>query len=895
MASPLLRVIKIIIGFYLVVGIIIWLSSPYVIRYFLVNYLNENNLQLSESSSIGYNPLISSLTFNDVVVLNKEKNNKKVLSVKELLVEMKLRQLFFDNIDIAFFKVDSLYLHSQLKNGNLSIAGMEVTNLNDSEDVPSSKLDFSYRINIPFLNIEDSIAEIEIKSVVNTFKVKSLSLTDIGVSFDSQRLSLNLDGTFNEAKLGLSFDAETDIDASNINIDLDVENLNLGNYAHLVSDSISEISGTVAYQGKHQININKDNFRVTVENPKLSTNKLTIIQDNSSLILDQNNTAIEKAVFEISDNNSLYTLALNKLDVNLTNVHLQDELGTINIKNHTFSNGKVMFSFNENDLNLNTAFDNVTIENNELTLKVNNTFTNIEKQHYYSKAFAFNFDPNANITVSGNATASLMNGKFSVLNENNLLASVKTLTLEDVTYENNESLPEIIADNVQINDVVISDDLSNDTAPLITFDTLSINRIAINQTLLTIDELLFSNIESHVEFDKNRDLKNLITLPTTPLNKVAEPNLPLQDLNVDIKNELYSNENVIPSETLPAPFNVKISQIKTSNETNIHIVDNSVSPKYQREIKLSNFNINNIDSKNPKTNATLNMKGVSDKYSKVEINGEATPFASPDKYTITAKFSEVGLTNISPYFQDDLDYEIESGELDLTLNADISELQVNGTSQWLIKGLDLIQLEKTDENKKNSRTSMPLSSSINMLKDDNGVIDIDVPLKGDVRSPEFSFSGLVNLMLKQATLTISKEYLMTTLVPYVGVATIVMAAGKHVMKLKINDLNYLPKQTDLSESKVDLLIKFAQLFKDKKVDYVKLCAYATPQDIDKVAGQKITNDEDKRRLNTLSNERVSIFKEYMIESMKLSSSQLLSCKPKIDIAKGAKARIKFVL
>jgi len=182
-----------------------------------------------------------------------------------------------------------------------------------------------------------------------------------------------------------------------------------------------------------------------------------------------------------------------------------------------------------------------------------------------------------------------------------------------------------------------------------------------------------------------------------------------------------------------------------------------------------------------------------------------------------------------------------------------------------------------------------------MLKDSDGNVELSVPLAGDTSAPSFGFSGFLTLLVKQATMSAAKDYLITTFVPYASVMKVAMAAGEFALKLRINDLNYLAGETALNAEQLEFSRQMSVMLAERKNINVKLCAIATASDIELADASQAHQAENITRLKAISQQRVEIFKAHMVEELNVPSAKLLFCTPQIDSSKGAKARIKFVI
>ncbi len=146
--------------------------------------------------------------------------------------------------------------------------------------------------------------------------------------------------------------------------------------------------------------------------------------------------------------------------------------------------------------------------------------------------------------------------------------------------------------------------------------------------------------------------------------------------------------------------------------------------------------------------AQVALDGQIDEYGTAKIEGEIDLF-DPKGYTnLGVAFDNVEMSNLSPYSGKFAGRRIDSGKLSLDLNYLIQKGQLQGKNQIVVDRIELG--ERIDSPK---AVNLPLDLAVALLEDGNGVIDIGLPVKGDMESPEFSIGhligkALVNLITK---------------------------------------------------------------------------------------------------------------------------------------------------
>ncbi len=186
------------------------------------------------------------------------------------------------------------------------------------------------------------------------------------------------------------------------------------------------------------------------------------------------------------------------------------------------------------------------------------------------------------------------------------------------------------------------------------------------------------------------------------------------------------------------------------NRGSMLFADLTLKPQFATGIQNLNGDIRGISTaKN--AHAKLELKGTVDQYGKALITGEVNPQAG-DRYTdLKVKFDNLELTTLTPYSAKFAGYRIDKGKLSMDLNYQIRDRKLDAKNKVVFNQLALG--EKVDSP---DAVSLPLRLAVALLKDSNGVIDIDLPVSGSLDDPQFRVAPLVwkallNVLTKVAT------------------------------------------------------------------------------------------------------------------------------------------------
>ncbi|MGB4073635.1 DUF748 domain-containing protein [Pseudomonas sp.] len=196
----------------------------------------------------------------------------------------------------------------------------------------------------------------------------------------------------------------------------------------------------------------------------------------------------------------------------------------------------------------------------------------------------------------------------------------------------------------------------------------------------------------------------------------------------------------------PLPMRIGGINIKDGSA---NFADFSLTPNFATAIQQLNGQIGTLDNQSPKT-ASVDIQGKVDKYAPVSIKGKLTPFDPMNSLDIATSFKNVELTTLTPYSGKFAGYRIRKGRLNLDLHYQIEKGQLNAENKLLLEDLQLgEQVDSKDA------TDLPIRLAIALLKDTDGNISIQLPVQGDLNSPQFSVMPIVwqtlrNLVLRAA-------------------------------------------------------------------------------------------------------------------------------------------------
>jgi Domain of Unknown Function (DUF748) len=200
-----------------------------------------------------------------------------------------------------------------------------------------------------------------------------------------------------------------------------------------------------------------------------------------------------------------------------------------------------------------------------------------------------------------------------------------------------------------------------------------------------------------------------------------------------------------PADTFP----IRIREIRIDGGR-MNFSDFFVKPNFSAEVQQLEGTIVGASSAFD-SRAQVNLSGKLDEFSPVSIQGEIQPFAF-DRYTdLGLRFENIALPIFNPYSTPLAGYNIAKGKLTTDLHYNIVDRKLDAQHKIRID-----QLEWGEATATQGEATLPVKFATSLLKDKDGVINLDVPVGGTLDDPTFRIGPIVwqvikNIIVKAVT------------------------------------------------------------------------------------------------------------------------------------------------
>lgn len=672
-------------------------------------------------------------------------------------------------------------------------------------------------------------AQITAQLNLNDFSIK---MSEIDTSIN-QPTKLAIQATISDVLNNPSANFDVSLNAPNVRYEKKAQKINAGVGALNITGTLTNVLKQASLIA--DVGIKKLNWDVKLE-------------DSQSFVGSSEAITVPKLSLALSDKNTREWLKDLPLSVlNFSNLNIAQ------LKNKTTLPSLV------SDVTLSTlAIDGFDVLNPDASARVKaEVVVNALDYDLNQKDKLISLAPNAKLVLQAN----IQNLKTPVVKADGQLNQLTVMAkgfdeplmrLESVNFKNlnlnNIKKPRINIQNINLNKIV----LLGDNKPLLALTT-KVQGLVLKNNQLVMNDVVLDNISSNVVFAPKYKVLQIEKL----LNYFSSPT---------------SNKKQSPPQS---EFNVVIKRIHTTGKNVVYIKDASLQPVVDHELFLNKIDVRNINTGHPQASTLFDVDVNIGKYSNVALAGDYTLLAKQPSGKFKGKLSNIDLLNYNTYLAQAIGYKAKTGALSMDVDVGVTKAELSGGVDVLLNNLELSPSDKDRIESLKKQLSMPLDQSLDLLKDKQGKIKINLPLKGNINAPDFSLSGVMTLVTKKALKIATMMGLKQMIQPYGSLLTIGEWAGDKLLAVKLDPIEYGYGEIQVATDKMPYLDKVIEIMQAKEALNLKLCAKISQEEADFA----MLKPEE---LLPIANERSEYVRSYLIEKGGLSAGRILQCESEVS-------------
>lgn len=287
------------------------------------------------------------------------------------------------------------------------------------------------------------------------------------------------------------------------------------------------------------------------------------------------------------------------------------------------------------------------------------------------------------------------------------------------------------------------------------------------------------------------------------------------------------------------PVQYNIQKIKLTG-SRLAYSDQQIKPGFSAQIDRLTGEFSPISNK-PQQKIQVRLSGRVEAQGKFNASGFIVSPPGRPMLNLDVNFANIELTTFTPYSGKFAGYEISKGKMFLNLNYQLTNNIIKGSNNLVLDQFTLgsaVESEASD--------LLPVKFALALLKDRDGKIKINLPVEGDMNSPDFNFSELLWTAFKNMIFNIAAapfDFLKGLLGGGENLDLILFESGTGI----------------LSAGQSEKLRSLATLLQDRPVLVVEVQGSTQPEDAEtlkKNLRKREISDDEIKKLGTLRGQLV---------------------------------------
>ena len=462
---------------------------------------------------------------------------------------------------------------------------------------------------------------------------------------------------------------------------------------------------------------------------------------------------------------------------------------------------------------------------------------------------------------------------------------------------------EATIEGINMHDIVA---VSQAEKKLIQLTEIDLNQLSYDgKTTIHIDSLDLNELVTNIQLNAAGEIALLKTLST-----------PDTESNTTENTEITKAEEAKPATNEPS-WRVKIGQFQVAKNSQLSFTDQSVTPNYNANIQPLELIINDIDTGAPEQDISIKLEAKINELTQLAMDAKVRPFNERINMTAQGEIKNLNMPPLSPYALAASGYYLKRGQADANFEATIVEDKLDSKIHLTLNKFNLKAGDPEKAKTLNDSLSIPLDLALNILRDKQDNIALDIKIDGDINDPQFDASKVINKALGNATKFAAVYVLKQSLQPWGAVYSIGSYLGKKATTPRFDSVVFAAGNNELSEEQRQYIDKLTTLLIERPVLSLNICASASEQDRQALSppatepteenttnAQSSPNQEStaKEQVATVSNivllelasARMNAVKKLLINKG-VDAGRLFTCQPTIDNIEKAEPVVELFL
>lgn len=311
-----------------------------------------------------------------------------------------------------------------------------------------------------------------------------------------------------------------------------------------------------------------------------------------------------------------------------------------------------------------------------------------------------------------------------------------------------------------------------------------------------------------------------------------------------------------------------IAAIRTTEAAKITYLDLTVKPTVRLEFTEMTLDVGRLDSGRPEADTAVKLNTRLGRYGQLGYNGTLRPLAAQLSAKGTGEVRGMDLKLFDGYARRNTGYRIDSGNLRADVDVAVQSGAVDSHAAMIISQLDVEAVVAEEDDDTVADLGMPLGAALDLLKDDNDTITLDVPMTGNLDEMKLGLGHAFRTVLRKGLMTgirTAATTMFAPLWPALAVSRLVDVATAAKFKAVI----FPAGEGSFAGDQMSYLSDIAGLLAERPKIALEICGRTAVDDLPALlpdANPDALSDEQIAALSGLALTRQQAVKDFLLDA-----------------------------
>lgn len=326
---------------------------------------------------------------------------------------------------------------------------------------------------------------------------------------------------------------------------------------------------------------------------------------------------------------------------------------------------------------------------------------------------------------------------------------------------------------------------------------------------------------------------------------------------------------------------LRLASLTTPRPTRLEVTSDGFRSPLRLMFAPVSLSVTGVDSTNPDVETRVFIDASPADGASIKLEGQGYPVRKPLSFNQSLLVKNFPLTALSPLTERFIQYRLPMGELDVDGETKIDKGLLDTQNKVGLHSLTLDRLQADEKDPLGSALGLPLGTAVALLKDGQGNIKLNIPVRANLNDPKFSPNEVVKKAVFQGVLSGIRAAI-------TGSLSGLVRAGASVFSLDLPPVGFSAGQDVPLPAGLPILDKLGHLMGKRPDLKIHLGGMATALDVNSLRGAAPNataisldklGDPEKKTVFDLATRRTEACRTYIIKTYGIAADRVLPAAP----------------